>query len=525
MDALTNLKDHCPDWARRLDELSGQIEQRQLDLAALAQQQQQNPGRSPNGRAGSRKSLRNRGSTESLRPNDEGEFSSPVTDTPGRTNPVYNKNAAHEARRASVASRGGVDKSHKSSGNGNGIANVNGNGFNYPSSTASERQANQVVAVASARARMTLRRTQLSRRRAAAAESLLSADGATPSRYRSRNLVVVYYDSYVQSFFEDLVKFVSASRNLMRKARMAAKVAQIKRMAELEVPDDDDDDDDKDSSAAEPRLDVEGPARTVPLQLAPVALRPDTSIHGLGNSNGRGKEDGAVEKRETKAASSDEKRDEGNGNGVPPAPNLTGQPYARISLYGNGTGNSNTHKPSSPTPRPTRPGMAGGYTSFSSLSFGFGGSHQPDIFDELDKVLEFVQSMCEHAAHQFLRDGGCADEIIKIRDRLNETREAADREMERMLQHDRTHNDGALPKAEGEVEAVQSRSLRPQIPRRDTLGSSIPTGEAEEPAAEKVEKQVAGPDGPLEVDDRATKDPPKFQYDSTRAMGRREMGP
>ncbi len=50
-------------------------------------------------------------------------------------------------------------------------------------------------------------------------------------------MIIVYYDSYVETFFEELIKFVSGSRNFMRKAKMAAKVAQIKRMAERELTD------------------------------------------------------------------------------------------------------------------------------------------------------------------------------------------------------------------------------------------------------------------------------------------------
>ncbi|KAK3371233.1 hypothetical protein B0T24DRAFT_595075 [Lasiosphaeria ovina] len=62
-------------------------------------------------------------------------------------------------------------------------------------------------------------------------------EGAAP---KTRSMIIVYYDSYVQLFFEDLVKFVSASRKMMRKAKMAAKVAQIKRLAELEMPEESD---------------------------------------------------------------------------------------------------------------------------------------------------------------------------------------------------------------------------------------------------------------------------------------------
>ncbi|ROW09521.1 hypothetical protein VMCG_02282 [Cytospora schulzeri] len=521
MDALTNLRDLCPDWARRIDELSGQIEQRQQELAELAAQQQQQSERSSDGRTGSKKSLRKRGSTESLRPNDDCDEAHPnPAITPARTSPEHNKNPAQEARRASVASRGGIDKPQKGPGNGNGNVNGNNNGHSSSSPSTSERQTNQAVAVASAKARAAMRRTQLSRRRAA--ESFLSADGATPAKYRSRNLVIVYYDSYVQSFFEELVKFVSASRNLMRKAKMAARVAQIKRMAELEMPDDDD----SESLGEEPRINGNGPARLVPPQPAPMALKPDTSNAGPGATIGESKENGVGEHKDLKVPAADDKPDERNGNGDSPAPIRAGQPYlgpvTAPGSNGNGNGNSNGHKPSSPAPRPTpapvsaRPSMTAGFSSFSGL--GFGESQQQDVFDELDKGLEYVQSMCEHAAHQFLRDGDCADEIVKIKDRLNETKEKADREMERLLQQG--DSNGALDSGTKE-EAVRSRNYRPQSLKRDTLGVgfpaarartslgsvrlSTPKAESEKPAAEKepIEGLLGQSSGLLEVDERA----------------------
>jgi hypothetical protein len=48
-------------------------------------------------------------------------------------------------------------------------------------------------------------------------------------------MIIVYYDSAVQSAFEELVKFVSGSRNAMRKGRMAARMAEMRRAAEMEV--------------------------------------------------------------------------------------------------------------------------------------------------------------------------------------------------------------------------------------------------------------------------------------------------
>lgn len=540
MDALTNLKDHCPDWARRIDELSGQIEQRQLELAELAAQQQQQSGSFSNGQTVSKKSLRNRGSTESLKPpNEEVEAHTGPATTPGKTSPEYNKIDVHEAPRASVASRGGIDKSHKGLGNGNG----NGNGHSSSSPSTSERQTNQAVAVTSAKARVTLRRTQLSRRRAAAAaaESFLSADGATPARYRSRNLVIVYYDSYVQSFLEDLVKFVSASRNLMRKAKMAARVAQIKRMAELEMPDDDS----SDSSGEEPRIhgNVNGNAIPVPPPPAPMALQPDTWNLEPRAIEDQNKENGTGEWKALKNSASDGKPDERDSNGDSLATSPAEQPRVRPfrALNGNGNGNMTSSPNSRPTPAPApmsaRPSITGGF-SYSSL--GFGEPQQPDAFDELDKGLECVQSMCEHAAHQFLRDGECTDDMVKIKDRLNKTKVKADMEMERLIKQG---DQNGAPNAKTRDELVRNRNHRPQSLNRNSLGTrartslgsgrfSIPRTESERPAAEKeeVEGLLMQSTGVPEVDkDAGDNDEPdkrpRLQYRSTRLMGPRRMAP
>lgn len=46
---------------------------------------------------------------------------------------------------------------------------------------------------------------------------------------------VIYYNGDVQMLFTDLVGYASSSRSLMRKAKMAAKVAHIKRLAEADA--------------------------------------------------------------------------------------------------------------------------------------------------------------------------------------------------------------------------------------------------------------------------------------------------
>ena len=76
------------------------------------------------------------------------------------------------------------------------------------------------------------------------------------------------YDSYVQLFFKDLVKFVSASRNMMRKAVMAAKVAQIKRLA-MEMLDE------SDGEEAEPST----PTQSRGLVMAQAALGLEKDIY------------------------------------------------------------------------------------------------------------------------------------------------------------------------------------------------------------------------------------------------------
>lgn len=60
-----------------------------------------------------------------------------------------------------------------------------------------------------------------------------------PSRYRPRTMVVVKYDGDVQKSFEVLVRAVGTGRNMLRKAKMEAKMNEL---AALAGPSDDEDD-------------------------------------------------------------------------------------------------------------------------------------------------------------------------------------------------------------------------------------------------------------------------------------------
>ncbi|KOS21382.1 hypothetical protein ESCO_005192 [Escovopsis weberi] len=202
--------------------------------------------------------------------------------------------------------------------------------------------------------------------------SVASVDGVNDSKpFRptsiTRNMLIVYYDSYVQGFFDDMVRFISSSRNLMRKAKMAAKVAQIKRLAEMETT----------------------------------------------NSDGQ---------------KTDEK---------PPMETLPSLRFINSRQLGS-----------------------------SGLRYGLPGakSGPPDVYDELDKALEFVQSTCEHGAHQFLRDANCNEELNKIQKRMEEVLETAKKEAERIARDD--------PELAKETsEQYKPRTRRPITMSRNLVGN------------------------------------------------------
>lgn len=416
MDALKHLVANIPDWMKRLDELNDQVEQRQVELAQASESSGKN--------ASSARSLRNRGSTESLKANDEPEAH------PHDTGP--DQTAARPAAPPASPPTGTPDVPQPSSPSGS----------NTPS--ALQRQANQVKAHGQARARANLRKRQRS-------DSVLSADGAAP-KYRSRNLIIIYYDSYVQSFFEELVKFVSASRNMMRKAKMAAKVAQIKLLAEIG--------DDESEDASNPTLAAITPSAA---PSSPSGLQADSGARAV---------NGVAPNTALEVSSPDEEPQ-----------TLRYVSTRRMQHVGR-----TSRMPMEATGRSMYPRAAGPTPG-----------KQPDVYDELDKGLEYVQSMCEHAAHQFLRDGDCGEEVANIQRRLGETKELADKEL------DRIKREGPETPISGEE--TKARSFRPHCMRREHAGTP------------------AGKDGmaKLEVDDALAVDEaetelPKLQYRSTRMM-------
>ncbi|KAI4242583.1 MAG: hypothetical protein L6R40_003964 [Gallowayella cf. fulva] len=88
----------------------------------------------------------------------------------------------------------------------------------------------------------TLTKTPLTkeiRRKRKPASNLSGASGA--QKYRTRTLIIVYYDSAIQEAFESLVRCIAGARNNLRKGKSAASFKA--RMISMGIGDDDDDDD------------------------------------------------------------------------------------------------------------------------------------------------------------------------------------------------------------------------------------------------------------------------------------------
>ncbi|KKF92116.1 hypothetical protein CFO_g5529 [Ceratocystis platani] len=327
MDALKNIISNVPEWRTKLSTLNELIDQRQAELIALNEAESL-PSLPP-------KPPKRKSSTESLRPQEEIDEA------------VRNNNAANEKE----------DDEEEAL-----LRNLQ-----YRMTSASmARCPEQAIRVAHARARAQVRIKQRT-----TSNSSIDLEERRSKR-RTRNMIIVYYDSFVQSFFEELVKFVSASRNLIRKARMAAKVAHIKRVAEIE-------------------------SQTLDAPSDPFSAGPDDFSAPLAPR-------------------------------MPPMLRASSRPASRFGTYGAGI--------SKPT----------------------------DAYDRLDKALEFVQSQSEKGAHLFLRDGKCTEEVNNIARRMQEAKDLAEKEMQRILTEE-----PELAKESSEVNKI--RMHRPTLMRREVISS------------------------------------------------------
>jgi len=372
LETLSTLTSSIPQWKASLDRLNDQIYHRQIELARLEENE-----RPPT------RSIKNKGSTESLRPRDSHE--NPFLSHDSATSeyiqlnpfdtPKSNDNEFTSSPQSSPATP--VRTPSKST------PAPKMSPKSRPSPVVQTRQTSHPTPPTHNRPSPVILRKRKT-------DSIASAESQAP-KYRTRSMIIVYYDKAVQDAFEDLVKFVSGSRNVIRKGKMAAKMAAMKRAAELEVGEGEDNGNDEDPHGT-----------SVPGRMtasAPVTPQPKTSSAPT--------EIGVMD-------------DE---------PDFQIPKLKFISTRNMG-----------PTRDRIRPDLMG-----SSMSVGLlqgyrraGGDGAPSIFDEVDKGLEWCQAQCEHAAHQFLRDGDCSTEIGNIKSRLDEVKGTAEREIEKLKKEEAT---------------------------------------------------------------------------------------
>lgn len=404
LDALRTLATSIPEWNQSLDDLNGQIADRQHELARLEE------------RDAPPKSLRNKGSTESLRPKDgnENPFHSDEDDHIPPQAPINKPNTPRQSdsfdssRRvfAGPTSPSAMRPKTKPSQEFQ-LQTPSPKTYSsprpYPSNTF-PRSAGTPHSQSASRALPAVLRKRKT-------ESMASGESGV-HKYRTRSMIIVYYDSAVQTAFEELVKFISTSRNAMRKGKMAAKMAEIQRAAESEADGEAEGDDMEGLDTAAFRS-LRGP-----LQAARARVNAHAQDPSMPSSNGL-PVGGADQLTQFPNATMDLAPDP-SADADMPMPKLR---FVSTRKMGPTRDNITSLPGSGPVPGHRLGGMLQG------LRRG-GGDDTPDVFDELDAGLEYCQVQCEKAAHQFLRDGECAIEIENIKARLREVKAKAEKEVE-----------------------------------------------------------------------------------------------
>lgn len=239
MDNLTSITEAIPGWIKLLDDQTQQIAERQIELAKLNER-----APVPAGPASFR-SLRNRGSTESLRPNDQADnpFLTEVNNE-AEKNPFDTPKVSQQTFFA--ASNG---RSRPSSPTD----------LRSPYSRTAPKPRNAPPVPAKPHLGTPSTPTSTQRKFSRPSPHIPSSplpptkrafsvvsDTSDDRNRRTRSMIIVWYDSAVQTAFEGLVKSISQARNELRKSKMTMRVATMRNLAAQDVGSDDGDDDDDD---------------------------------------------------------------------------------------------------------------------------------------------------------------------------------------------------------------------------------------------------------------------------------------
>ena len=313
----TTLIKTIPTWITKLDDLTGEIEKRQAKLARTNESQDEEATLQP-------ESMENRGSTEPLEDEDEPQAHAVASATANSL-----RLPLQEAGFLSPPS----DQQSQSPSSLMG-----------KTPSALQGWTMGVMAVAQAKADAAVHKHRRT-------NSIINAEGIT-TKYRTRTATIVYYDQFVPSFFDELVKFILTSGARIASARRLANKARIMQTVAGW---------DKDEDAGQ------------------------EAKYGAGRrpSSAELEADTRIEAAETDT-----------------------EDLRRLGYL---------------CTRQGRLVAAPGGCS----------SKGDQQLNKLDEGLQSVKSVAEHAAHQFLRDGDCSNEIENIQQKLKEILELAE-EMDRI---------------------------------------------------------------------------------------------
>lgn len=378
MEGLQTLVDSVPAWHGILDDLNTKIANRQVELAQA----------DSNYRPAAR-SLKNKGSTESLRPKDNETPMRCVDEEDNKTESADKQNLNHQVSTKDVVFGTCSDERPEAPAAAPRVRLAHHSSSPGPLPPPVRRQPSQRIA--NQQESLPPMSPPVARKRKTQS---MASNGSQVPKYRTRSMIIVYYDSAVQNAFEELVRHISASRNAMRRGKMAARMASMRQMAAMEAVDDDDE-----AECALPAISA-----------SPIPLLPGMTTK-VENGDRNTAAPIAVDGR------SDEKLNSEN--------ELRIANFKFLSTRRMGPTRDSPLTAQERAKREALPlGSLGPRSGFNLLN-----SADSNMYDNLDSGLEWCQSMCEHAAHQFLRDGECLEEVEGIKRRLAEVREIAQSEL------------------------------------------------------------------------------------------------
>lgn len=250
------------------------------------------------------------------------------------------------------------------------------------------------------------------------------------------------------------MKFVSGSRNAMRKGKMAAKMAEMRRAAEMEVEADGESEGDDEGipQLSSALLRARGPAMAMAMQ-----------------------------------------RDSGSGPNLDL--DLSGIHMPESLMRGSMPRYTSARQSARPGGLPTD----GLRSTLNANVIKRPADGEQDIFEKIDKSLEWCQSHCEFAAHKFLREGDCSTEIDNIKNKLSEVRTCAGQEVEKLKAEEAagTAKKQAQPHA---PDTGKSRDRRP-VQLRKTPFEQL----------KELKASSAGLD-PMEADDEGFEEPSEIVF-------------